>query len=229
MKNLWLFMICFAFALNTFAQGETQDGPFKKPDATKATDTLNVTEKSKGLEQKKKFDFSNIIIEPNIQFSYSNSQINFGLAPYVGYRVWKNLYAGAGISYFYTGVRGTATTSVGVRNVTANFHTYGGGAFLQYNIWKGFFARAKFEVLHRQLDDIYNGEESPVGSGKVVFPKIERTYPTLFLGAGYNLLASKRFFMPILVQYNVLQTLGDPKYRPYQRGFVLQIGFVNVF
>lgn len=230
MKKAVFYFVAIFFVFAANAQSETNDGPFKRPDATKPADTVRVLNNKNSLSNnKRKFDIRDMIIEPNFQLAIYQGQYNVGLAPYLGYRVWKNLYLGAGVSYYYTGIKGIAQTSVGNKEITANFHTVGGGVFAQYNIWKGFFARARFDVLHRKLDDINNAYEYPVGSGIVKFDKINRTYPILFLGAGYNIMASKNIFIPFMIQYNVLNTVGDQRYKPYKNGLVVQLAFVSIF
>ncbi|MFN8310363.1 MAG: hypothetical protein U0T73_10415 [Chitinophagales bacterium] len=160
--------------------------------------------------------------------------MDVGLSPYFGYNVWKGLYVGAGPTYYYSGRTYVASVALpgGTSDykVTAKYHTYGGGVFLQYNIWKGLFARMKFEVLQRSIHDptgyyYLNPNNTPVFQ----YQNIERTYPGLFVGAGYNLLNSKNFFLPIMISYNLLHSVGDKNYSPYRSGLVIQVGFVNLF
>lgn len=193
-----------------------------------------------GFKSKKKVDLSKFIIEPNFNLSIGQGRIDFGLSPYVGYQIWapkKNatgggLYAGGGLTYFYTGFRNIQfTDNMGrIYPTNANWHTFGGGVFLQYNIWRGFFARTKLEVLHRRLDDIYNPQLAQVGNTyHVELPKVDKTIPALLIGAGYNLLQSKNFFFPLMVSYNVLYNVTDKNYSIYSKGFVVQLGFINIF
>lgn len=187
-----------------------------------------------GFKKPKKVDLSKFIIEPNFNFNIGSGRIDFGLSPYVGYNVWKGLYVGGGITYFYTGISDVPKFyqgfQVGVGK--ANFHTYGGGVFLQYNIWKGLFARTKFEVLHRTMDD-YLQDVRPKNPNNLndgfTFPKIEKTIPAMLVGVGYNMLRSKNFFFPIMISYDVLHSVVNKTYSLYPNGWVLQLGFVNVF
>lgn len=194
----------------------------------------------KPFSKRKKFDLSKFIIEPNFNLSLGSGRFDVGLSPYVGYRIWQSkkakpgsmtgLYAGGGITYYYTGFSGIDY----IFKYKANFHTYGGGVFLQYNIWKGFFARARFEVLHRDLDDIDHPKQVVYGSPqnpqyKYEFDRIQKTIPSLLIGVGYNLLQSRNFFFPLMVSYNVLHTVVDQTYSLYPRGIVVQLGFINLF
>ncbi|MBX2909256.1 MAG: hypothetical protein M9931_05230 [Chitinophagales bacterium] len=204
-------------------------------------------EEFKPFSKRKKFDLSKFIIEPNFNLSLGSGRFDVGLSPYVGYRIWQSkkaksgsmtgLYAGGGITYYYTGFNNLefVDPSGTFRFTTkAKFQTYGGGVFLQYNIWKGFFARARFEVLHRDLDDIDNAYLAAYGPPqntqyKIVFPRIQKTIPSLLIGVGYNLLQSRNFFFPLMVSYNVLHTVVDQTYSLYPRGIVVQLGFINLF
>lgn len=203
-----------------------------------------------GFKAKKKVDLSKFIIEPNFNLSIGSNQIVIGLSPYVGYKVWEptkakansgnvGLFAGGGITYFYNGFRNIQFTdgSGNSYSANANWHTYGGGVFLQYNIWKGLFTRIKLEVVHRSIQDFYSGgvyiQTNPAtNSYKVIIPKVEKTIPALLIGVGYNLLQSRNFFFPITVSYNILYpfTPSDQRaYSLYPRGLVVQLGFINIF
>lgn len=227
------------------AQDDDLPPPTSNP---KAEEEKQKDEDFVGFKPKKKVDLSKFIIEPNFNFSVGQGRIDAGLAPYVGYKVFEpkkvkgnagnvGLFVGGGITYFYTGFTGIQVMqgSTVVGTMKANFHTYGGGVFLQYNIWKGLFARMRFEVLHRTMDDVTKNPipRNPNNFAEgFYFPKIEKTIPALLVGAGYNLLQSKNFFFPIVVSYNVLHpfTSEDQRaYSLYPRGLVVQLGFINVF
>ncbi len=248
----WLLLL--AFSAGAIAQEDDVPPPSPKIKKTegewKPADTPDKTEKKedfKPFSKKKKLDLSKFIIEPNFNFSIGNNVINLGLSPYVGYRIWEpkntkagsmqGLYAGGGITYFYTrfsNIEYLVSTGASVFG-NANYHTYGGGVFLQYNIWKGFFARTKLEVLHRVMDDIEGYQPvygTPPNNNSIIgvrYPKIEKTVPALLVGVGYNLLQSRNFFMPIMISYNVLHSVVDKNYSLYPRGVVVQLGFINLF
>jgi len=216
-----------------------------QPENTPPSITTKPDEDFKGFTKPKKVDLSKFVIEPNPVFSLSQHRIDLGLSPYVGYQVFSpkhakddgvGLYAGGGITYFYTGFRNIGfTDQTGkVYYANAKYHTYGGGVFLQYNIWRGFFVRTRFEVLHRVMDDFDGGNVSVSVNSQnntytVHIPKIQRTIPALLIGAGYNLLRSKNFFLPIVVSYNVLGSVTNKTYSIYPNGWVIQLGFINVF
>jgi hypothetical protein len=238
---LSLLLLLFAFAVGAQAQDDLPP-PTSKPGGRNEAPTMP-DEDFQGFKPKKKIDLSKFIIEPNFNLSFGQGRIDFGIAPYVGYQVFEQkkgaaegLYVGGGFTYFYTGFRNLRFTDGTGRSYTANanWHTYGGGVFVQYNVWRGFFARVKMEVLHRSLDDFYNGGVNVVvnpvnGSYKVNIPKVEKTIPALLIGGGYNLTRSKNFFLPLMVSYNVLHNVTDRNYSLYPRGVVVQLGFINIF
>jgi hypothetical protein len=238
-KKLFLLLPLFAFAINLSAQDDELPPPSSKPkttDAPKQDDTKQDGKDFKGFQKPKKLDLSKFIIEPNFNFAIGQDRIDVGVSPYVGYKLWKELYGGGGITYFYTGFRNIPFTDYSGRTyyANANWHTFGGGVFLQYNIWKGFFARVRFETLWRHMDDIENGNVSiqinpQNNSYTVVIPKVDKVIPAALVGVGYNLLRSKNFFFPIMVSYNVLYSVTDKVYSIYPNGWVIQLGFVNVF
>lgn len=260
MKNWLVLLLClFVFAAKAqeddvpppspkFKKVQKDDSPApqdtKKDDAPVSNQPDKKNETFKPFSQKKKIDFSKFIIEPNFILSLGSNQFNVGLSPYVGYRVWQSkkakpgssdgLYLGGGLTYYYT--RYNLEYSDGFTVVTGKptFHTYGGGVFAQYNIWKGFFARTKLEVLQLEIDDInnwrpvYSSPPNPVLQG-ITYPKIKETVPALLIGVGYNLLQSKNFFFPIMISYNVLHNVTNTSYSPYRSGWVAQLGFINLF
>jgi len=187
-----------------------------------------------GVAKSKKIDLSNYIIEPDVIFSFIQGGYNVGASPYVGYRLWKNLYGGGGLTYMYTGYRniGYQDASGSIHYTNAHWNTLGGGVFLQYNIWKGFFICDRFEVMHRWMDDVYDASltlNPQTNTYNLSMPQIQRTYPDMLLGAGYNLLQGKGFFMPVMFSYNVLYSVTDKLYAVYPHGFVIQLAFVEVF
>lgn len=248
MKKLVLLTAFFAFAGSTlFAQDDELPPPTSKPktDYSNPQYGNNIgntpapkdsTNGFQGFTKHKKLDLSKFIIEPNFNFNISGDEIDLGLSPYVGYNVWKGLCLGGGFTYLYTGFRNIPFQDASGNTYYANasYNTYGGGVLVQYNIWKGFFARVKFEVLHRDMDDLYSDNikiqlNPNNNSYQVAIPKIHTTIPDMLVGVGYNLLRSKNFFFPIVVSYNVLSSVTDRRYSVYPNNFVVQLGFVNVF
>ena len=252
MKKLLLLFAAFAFSGNVlFAQDDELPPPTSKPKPDSNTpapapgggtsSTPNTPEDKgfQGFSKTKKIDLSKFIIEPDFNFGFGSNEIDLGLSPYVGYNVWKNLYLGAGFTYLYSGYHNLPFQDASGQTYYANAasNTYGGGVFAQYNIWRGFFARVKFEVLHSSLDDIYSNNVSiqlnpSNNSYQVIIPKVEVTVPDMLVGVGYNLLRSKNFFFPIIVSYNVLSAAvpaQTQKYSIYPHSVVVQLGFVNIF
>ena len=233
MKKLLLALALIVFgSAVVFGQDDELPPPSSHPKA----ETYNLPDQPQfhSFTKPKKIDLSNYIIQPDLNLSFIQGGFNVGASPYIGYRLWKNLYAGGGVTYIYTGFRNIGYQDVSglVHYTNASWHTFGGGVFLQYNIWKGLFVRSRFEVLHRIMDDVYNPQvdaNAQTGSYNVYLPKIEKTIPDLLLGAGYNLLQSKSFFLPVMFSYNVLYPATDKLYAVYPRGWVIQFGFIDVF
>ncbi|MDB5284409.1 MAG: hypothetical protein JWO06_3484 [Bacteroidota bacterium] len=228
MKKIFLMLgIVFAFNLLQ-AQDDDLPAPSSKP---KTDETLLPGQHPLGKHRK---DLSKYIIEPDFNFAVISGGISVGLSPNVGYNVWKGLYVGGGPTYIYTGYKNIGFTDVagGTHYANAKWQTFGGGVFLQYNVWRGLFVRSRFEVLHRVLDDINNAtvQLNAQGNGyDVAIPKVQRTIPNLLFGVGYNLLESKNFFFPLMISYNVLNSVTDKQYALYPKGWVFQLGFVNIF
>jgi hypothetical protein len=239
-KKTLITLLSFLISANfLLAQDDELPPPSSNPKSdsiARKEQNLPKAEDFQGFKPRKKIDWSKFIIEPNFNLSIGQGQIDVGLSPYVGYNVWKGLFLGGGVTYFYTGYRNVGfTDGVNTYYANAKWHTYGGGVFVQYNIWRGFFARTRFEVLHRTLDDIYGNVDVQVNpqnhTYKVIIPKIQKTIPSLLVGAGFNLLRSKNFFMPIMISYNLLHSITDTRYSLYRngKGFVFQLGFINIF
>ena len=229
-KIIVLLGIVFAFNLIQ-AQDDNLPAPSSKPKPEKP---VMPNEQFHGFGKHKGPDLSKWIIEPDFNFAVITGGISVGLSPNIGYNVWKGLFVGGGLTYIYTGYKNIGFTDNigGTHYANAQWHTFGGGVFLQYNIWKGLFVRSRFEVLHRILDDINNGsvQLNSQGNGYTVYiPKVQTTIPNLLLGVGYNLLESRNFFFPIMVSYNVLNSVTDKQYALYPKGWVFQLGFVNIF
>jgi hypothetical protein len=244
-KKYLLLLIAFvSMGTVVMAQNDDLPPPTSRPQSAGESNTNDF----QGFQPKKKLDLSKFIIEPNVYLMISNNYIMTGFAPFVGYRVYQpssassrlgpntGLYVGGGFTYFYNGYRNLPVQDqMGnvIGKVNANYHTYGPGVFVQYNIWKGFFARLKFETLFRKMDDTNGGviaRDPNNPAAGFYFNKINRVVPGLLLGAGYNLLQSKNFFFPVMVSYNLLHYATDQTYSVYPKnGFVFQLGFITIF
>ncbi|MES2621926.1 MAG: hypothetical protein V4615_13835 [Bacteroidota bacterium] len=250
MKKTLLLFSAFLFAGNIlFAQEDDLPPPSSNP---QKEETQKGEQKPppdpndfQGFKRKKKFDFSNFIIEPNINFLLARGTIDVGLSPYVGYKVFEpqkskvkgsntGLFVGGGVIYRFAQVSVQTDPSFGqIYYGKGKFHTYGGGVFLQYNVWKSFFVRTKFELVHRSGDDLFQGTVliTPRNNGgyEMTFPKLSKTVPALLVGAGFNLLRRKNFFMPVMLSYDVLHSVVDKNYSLYPRGVALQLAFITLF
>jgi hypothetical protein len=86
--------------------------------------------------------------------------------------------------------------------------------------------------LHRVIDDVEKATvqlNQQTGVFDLYIPKTQKTIPDLMIGAGYNLLQTHNFFFPIMISYNVLYTTSDKHYAVYPRGWMFQLGFIEVF
>jgi hypothetical protein len=230
MKRLFLLLFVLSCTLTSvFAQDDELPPPSSKPNAV---EQLPGTSKFVGIHKKR--DLSKYIIEPDFNFSIFHSGLNFGLSPLFGHQLWKGLYGGGSLTYLYTGFRnlGYADATGNLHYANAHWNTFGAGAFLQYNIWRGFFVRGKVEVMYRILDDVYDGTvqlNMQTNSYNVQIPRIQKTIPDLLVGGGYNLLEGRNFFFPIMISYNVLHSVTNQLYAVYPTGWVFQLGWVQVF
>lgn len=224
MRKIFFLSILTVLTGFVFAQDDELPPPSSKPKQTeeKKNDQKPPDPKDfQGFQKKKKVDFSKFIIEPNVNFAISTGRIDAGFSPYVGYNVWKGLFAGGGVTYQYTGYTGYQVTAT--KSISFGLHTYGGGVFLQYNIWRGFFARAKLELLGRKI---------PIGIetwAPYTVHYINKFTPALPVGVGYNMLRSKNFFLPVSISYDLFHSVVDKRYSVYPRGIIIQLGFISIF
>jgi hypothetical protein len=211
---LGLMMLLASFC--SFAQDDDKPAPYKRPASDYSRDTVNPDQVKSFQPAKKKFDIKKLLIEPNIQLAFTSYYYQFGLMPSVGYNVWKNLYVGGSLNYnilYEPHWDGTPATGSITQQV------YGGGPFLHYKIWKGFFTRLRFEMLGVRYPDInYQGDIRYETKG----------IPYIWLGAGYNLTASRNFFIPLGVYVNPLYAAYDGTAKtvsPYPSWVYFQIAF----
>ena len=232
MKRVLMLFSLLAFS---FAILKAQDDELPPPSSNPQPQTgLSVQPTWHQYTKKKQIDLSNYLIEPGLHVSFMQGGYNIGASPYLGYRIWKNLYAGGGVTYLYTGYHniGYPDASGAIHYTNASGNTYGGGLFFQYNIWHGFFVRDKFEILHRTMDDVYDAtlNVNPVNNATMInFPKIQKTIPDMMLGAGYNLLQTKSIFIPVMFSYNALYSVTDKLYSIYPHGWDVQVGIIDIF
>ncbi len=213
-----LGLMMLIMTMSAFAQEDDKPAPYKRPTDAYSRDTINPNKSDlKGFQTaKKKFDIKKLLIEPNIQLYFSSNYYQFGLMPSIGYNVWKNLYVGGSL---YASVMyephwdGTSATP----SITQQ--SYGGGPFIHYRIWKGFFTRLRTEMLAVRYPNIdYVGNVTYATRG----------IPYIWFGGGYNLTASKNFFIPIAVYVNPLFPTYDGTARsvsPYSSWVYFQVAF----
>ena len=214
----YILGLLLILSVSVSAQDDDKPAPYKRPTDAYSRDTINPNDNMKGFKTaKKKFDISKLLIEPNIQLYFSSNYYQFGLMPSIGYNVWKNLYVGGSINYniiYEPHWDGTAATP------SVNLQVYGGGPFIHYRIWKGFFTRLRTEMLAVRYPDVnqYSGAISYATRG----------IPYIWVGAGYNLTASKNFFIPVAVYVNPLFPTYDGTARsvsPYSSWVYFQLAF----
>jgi hypothetical protein len=233
-----MLRVALVFLTLTLSFGilRAQEDDMPAPSSQPKTDSsfLIVDKGHSGLSKYHKRDLSQYLIEPDISLAIFNAGVNVGISPYLGHKIAKNLYAGGGLTYMYTGFKNIpyqdATGATHFNN--ASWHTFGGGAYLQYNIWRGLFVRGRVEVLHRWIEDIYDPEtviNRQNNTYSIALPKIQKTIPTTLVGIGYNLLEGRNFFFPMSISYNLLHNVTNNVYAVYPSGFVLQLGYITVF
>ncbi|MCW3124927.1 MAG: hypothetical protein JWO03_585 [Bacteroidetes bacterium] len=213
-----LVVMLVTASASLWAQDDDKPAPYKRPEQSYSRDTVSSDiGKTKSFAPKKKFDVSKLLIEPNIQLFFSSNYYQFGLMPSLGYKTWKNLYLGGSINYnlqYVPHIDGTSSSP------HASVQVYGGGPFIHYKIWKGFFTRLRVEMLAVKYP-----EYSYIGNS---INYNTRGIPYLWVGGGYNLTASRNFFIPIAVYINPLFPAysGDQKsISPYPSLVYFQVAF----
>ncbi len=230
MKKILFFISVALFATSMLqAQDDELPPPSSKPRLQQFPGSTD-----NAYANPRKAKLAKYLIEPNVNFMIAQGGLNLGVSPYLGYNVWKGLCVGGGVTYIYTRYHNVGLVD-GVGNVyyaNANWHSYGGGVYVQYNIWKGFFARTRFELLHREIEDIGNAtvDVNPqTNATTLILPKVKTNMPALLVGVGYNVMVGRGFFLPVMVSYNVLYPATDKRFSLYPGGWAFQLGFVNTF
>lgn len=141
--------------------------------------------------------------EPGRFYVGGNFGIQFGtvtlidVSPLLGYRLTEKLSIGAGISYLY--YRDARFNPVYSTNI------YGGRAFIRHYLFKDIFAHAEYELLNFEVYD-WNTYE------------YNRKYVSgVLVGGGYRQWLGPRFFMNILVLWNINETIDYPYSNPIFR------------
>jgi hypothetical protein len=198
-----LVFLLLVTGISAFAQDDDKPAPYKRPTNDYYRDTVSYDQaKVNSFQPKKKFDVSKLFVEPVFNFYLDGNEVQFGLMPAIGYKVYKNLYVGGSIKYniiYVSHLDGTTATPSVTEQV------YGGGPLIQYNIWKGFFARFRFEMLAvRYPDAIYSGSNSTTGNPTTTISYATLGIPHMWLGGGYNFTYKKVISLPVAVYFNPL-------------------------
>ncbi|MBS1596234.1 MAG: hypothetical protein JST90_18120 [Bacteroidetes bacterium] len=215
------FAVLLLSVVSVQAQDDDKPAPYKRPEQSYSRDTVSSDlGKTSSFSPKKKFDIEKLLIEPNIQLFFANNYYQFGLMPSLGYKTWKNLYVGGSLNYnlqYVPHVDGPGTNSP-----HASVQVYGGGPFVHYKIWKGFFTRLRVEMLAVRYPTSY----AYGSTNELVYNT--RGIPYLWIGGGYNLTASKNFFIPVAVYINPLYPAysgGQKSISPYPSIVYFQVAF----
>jgi hypothetical protein len=190
-----LGLLLLVISVSASAQDDDKPAPYKRPTDAYSRDTVNSNGYSLKTfqEAKKKFDMSKLFIEPVFNFYLDGNEVQFGLMPAVGYKVYKNLYIGGTLKYnliYVSHWDGTSATPSVTEQV------YGGGPLIQYNIWKGFFTRFRFEMLAVRYPDASNY------SNAITYATLG--IPHIWIGGGYNFTYKKVISLPVAVYFNPL-------------------------
>lgn len=155
----------------------------------------------------RKFDMDRILIEPVFQFFFASQVLTFGLKPSVVYDVWKKkLFVGGSVDY---NVNAYFKYPVGTTTKTLTVQSYGGGAVLHYNIWKGFYARLRPEVLAVRIPV----SATPVGLNNYKINYETHPFPYLWIGGGWNLARGvKGLFMPAGIYFDPIAVVRQQNY-----------------
>jgi hypothetical protein len=233
--GLLLFPAALFISSFAIAQDEDQPAPSSHPIPENITAVIPQPkhDDSPLLTRYARVNQMKYIIEPDLDFGFVHGKINIGLAPTVGHKIWKGLYAGAGLVYIYSGQRNVLFDVAGQSySVNASQQTYGGGVFVQYNIWKGLYVRVRFDLLHREIDDLENTSvtlNQTTGKWEVKVPRLKMNIPDLPVGVGYNILVKKNLFLPIKISYNILYPFLNKQYTVYPDGWIVKLCVFNIF
>lgn len=136
-------------------------------------------------------------------FSTYGSSIQ--LSPTIGYRATPKLEAGVRLLYNFYSIK-----QFGIR---LNSHSYGGGPYVNYDIYRGLFAHAEYELLSFEGFFINNASQQ--------IDKLDRiNLSSVFVGGGYRQYFSANAYGIFMVLYNLNESINSPYSNP-----VFRIGF----
>lgn len=150
-------------------------------------DTTSSTPSFNGPEDKSTSILENIVVGGGFDLQFGNYTV-IGLTPLVAYTITDDFLAGTIFTYRY----------FSDNRPTPNYTTtsYGISPFLRYNLFKGIFAHAEYEMLSGEF--YYNDERTWVNS--------------LFVGGGYSNSLGQKGFVGIYVLWNLTE---NPDYIIY--------------
>jgi|688.fasta_scaffold680384_1 hypothetical protein len=227
--RLFTLLILLCVCTNLVAQEDDKPNYYTIPEQKKpgkpideTTTPTNKDNKTLETYTKKKFDFSKILIEPNIQFFVGQGFLQFGFMPSVAYRVWdKGLYVGGSLHYNILAQLNYQITNTYSRDIVRS-QTLGGGVVLHYDIWKGIYARLRPEVLGVREAVSYQ----LTGPASIKINYKDQVFPHLWIGAGYNFTRSRNIFLPVGVFFDPLYYVRNRSpFAPYQSPFYVQLAF----
>ncbi len=136
-------------------------------------------------------------------FSTYGSSIQ--LSPTIGYRLTPKLETGVRLLYNFYSIK-----QFGIR---LNSHSYGGGPYVNYDIYRGLFAHAEYELLSFEGFFINNANQQ--------IDKLDRiNLSSVFVGGGYRQYFSTNAYGVFMVLYNLNESINSPYSNP-----VFRIGF----
>ncbi|HEY0262863.1 MAG TPA: hypothetical protein VGB95_07535, partial [Chitinophagales bacterium] len=119
--------------------------PFESQPIPQQNEPMSRRSQQMNENYKQGFDMNKILIEPTFSFFFTSQSVNFGIRPSVAYDIYKKkLFVGGSLVY---NVQAIFKYPVGGTTKNITIQAFGGGPVLHYNIWRGFYARVRPEIL----------------------------------------------------------------------------------
>ncbi|MGP1447386.1 MAG: hypothetical protein ACTTKO_07675 [Candidatus Limimorpha sp.] len=141
----------------------------------------------------------------NFSAGLYGSQLNVGISPQIGYRVFDRLEVGTRLIY-------ELDYLFDRQNGNLAFHYFGGAASTSLRVYKGLFLHAEDELLYGM--SVYN---HTVSNGN--------WFNSIFAGGGYRQYFSNRGYAYFLVLYNLSYDLHGSLETPYFQPIVFRVGY----
>lgn len=135
---------------------------------------------------------------------FGSSQTYVECAPMVGYKLTEKFSVGLNLKYIYLKIHdGSFKYSTNI---------YAGGPFARFFIFEGLFAHAEYEILNRDVPNLYG-------------PGYHReNINSVFVGGGYRQMIGNNSAFDILILYNINESNNSPYVNPIFRfGFAIGI------